>query len=178
MCCRSRKVLPNPMRGVSRCNYNGSNEKSKYGMKCSSQRERCDAARKSKVGRLEAAHRHRRNLGQSGNAMVVVGPLAPTCAGIVGRIASVRANESRTGCWVRLTFTCGRRRLEELGRGMTAARSTMLDNHYLRRTMGQLGRIALHLSRNGRSAPVIPTGVHIVPLVRGHVAFDFHGQKP
>lgn len=109
------------------------------------------------LGRLEAAHRHRRNLGQSGNAMVVVGPLAPTCAGIVGRIASVRANESRTGCWVRLTFTCGRRRLEELGRGMTAARSTMLDNHYLRRTMGQLGRIALHLSRNGRSAPVSPT---------------------
>ena len=117
------------------------------------------------LGRLEAAHRHRRNLGQSGNAMVVVGPLAPTCAGIVGRIASVRANESRTGCWVRLTFTCGRRRLQELGCRMTAVRCTMSDTMYIGRTTGQLVRIALHSFGFARSAPVSPTGVHVCHLV-------------
>ena len=61
---------------------------------------------------------------------------------------------------------------------MTAARSTMTDTMRLRRTTGQLVQIALHSSRNGRSAPVIPTGVHIVPLVRSQVASTSMVKSP
>ena len=61
---------------------------------------------------------------------------------------------------------------------MTAARSTMSDTMHLRRTIGQLGRIALHSSRNARSAPVSPTDVHVCHMVRSKIASTSMVKSP
>ena len=57
---------------------------------------------------------------------------------------------------------------------MTAVRCTMSDTMYIGRTTGQLVRIALRSLRNGRSAPISPTGVHVCPLVRSKPGLVLH----